>query len=84
MRFGGRPPRCVSEHPRLEDEGGAPIQDRDQRAEAELTYFAQAEHSIFRTPQDICETYSRRALEASTLRALQDAPLENLMAKCEC
>ena len=68
----------------LEDDDGTPIQDQDQQAEAELTYLAKAEHSIFKTPQDICVKYNQHALEATTLRALQDTPLENMMTKYEC
>ena len=78
MRFGGRPPRCATEHPYLEDDDGKPIEDQDQQAEAELTHFAKAERSIFRAAQDICDSYTDRAIAASTLRALQDTPLENL------
>ena len=84
LRFGGRPPRCATEHPYLEDDDGTPIQDRGQQAEAELMYFAKAEHSTFKTPQDICDNYNQHALEATTLRALQDTPLEKLMTEYEC
>ena len=67
MRFGGLPPRCATEHPYLEDENGHPIPDHEQQAEAELTYFAKAEHSTFRTPADICNTCNHHALVASTM-----------------
>ena len=83
MRFGGRPPRCGTEHPCLEDENGNPLPDHEQEAEAELTYFAKAEHSIFRTPEEICDTYKQHSLQASTIRALQDTPLDNQMTKYE-
>ena len=71
MRLGGRPPRCGTEQPYLEDEHGNPIPDHEQQAEAELTYFAKAERSIFTTPEEICASYNQHALDASTVRALK-------------
>ena len=83
MRFGGRPPRCATEHPYVEDENGRPIPDADQQAEAELTYFAKAEHSKFNDPQDICDVYNQHAKEATTIRVLFDTPIDNIMTKYE-
>ena len=42
--------------PLLRGHGRDPIEDQDQQAEAELAYFAKAEHSIFKTPKQFATT----------------------------
>ena len=55
----------------------------EAQAEAELACFARAERSLFREPADICKSYKDHAIHASTIRALKDTPIDNIMTKRE-
>ena len=77
----GRPFRSLAEHAYVLDRDGKPIPDAEALAEAEITHFAMPERSLFREPDDICQTCNQHALRASTVRVLQDAPLGNLVTR---
>ena len=83
LRFGGRPARIGVDHAFIIDEEGNPIPDSTAQAEAELDYFAKAEHSIITDAEDIATKYNRNAMSAATTRVLFDTPIENIMTKEE-